>query len=45
MNRFLGTNFRVEELSIIYNSLGGSINREKTKEFIESGYDVNSIQE
>lgn len=44
MNRFLNTNFRVDELSIIYNRLGGGANREKTIEFIESGYDVQSLK-
>ena len=44
INRYLGTNFSHEDLSIIYSSLGNRVNHELTKRFIESGYDLNVIR-
>ena len=43
MNKFLGTKFTVEELSTIYTYLGCGCNRQKTKDFVLSGYDVSTL--
>jgi len=39
MNMFLKTRFTLEQVSLIYTKLGNCCNREKTKAFINSGYD------
>jgi len=43
MNKFLGTAFTPEEMSTIYTHLGCCCNRQKTKVFILSGYDVGTL--
>ena len=40
LNRFLSTNFNVNELETIYTYLGNCCNREKTLKFINSNYDM-----
>lgn len=44
INSFLGTEFTPEDVAIIYQELGNSINRPKTIEFIRSGYDMTLIK-
>ena len=43
MNRILSTNFNVDDLSTIYTYLGCCSNREETKAFVLSGYDIGTI--
>lgn len=40
INTFLGTNFRFEDMEIIYTYLGNSVNRPLCEKFINSGYDM-----
>lgn len=43
INRFLGTNFNLDEMEEIYIYLGNNINRSKAIKFIESNYDMNVL--
>lgn len=43
LNKFLDTEFNIDDLSTIYTNLGGSCNRTKTKMFIRHGYDFKII--
>ena len=45
INKCLGTNFSHEEMIEIYTYLGNSVNRNKTIQFIESGYDMTILKE
>lgn len=40
INAFCGTNFTREDIELIYTYLGSGINRQKTLDFIHSGYDM-----
>ena len=43
INKFLGTNFNLDEMEEIYVYLGNGINRVKAIKFIESNYDMNVL--
>lgn len=43
INTFLGTNFSVEEIGLIYQELGNQVNRRLTTAFIHGGYDINLL--
>ena len=43
INKFLKTNFTLEQMEKIYVYLGNGINRKKAIKFIESGYDMNIL--
>lgn len=45
INNFLGTDFCVEDMDLIYTYLGNACNHEKTIRFIESGYDMQILRE
>lgn len=45
INKFLGTKFTMEEIGKIYDNLGNAINHEKTKRFVESGYETSILKE
>lgn len=45
INSFLSTDFTEEEMYEIYTYLGNGVNHEKTLRFIDSGYDLNVLQE
>lgn len=40
INEFLGTDFTVKDIRIIYCELGNGVNRKLTKDFIDSSYDM-----
>jgi len=40
INRFLETNFNSEDMELIYVKLGNAVNRELTKKFVDSNYDM-----
>ena len=44
INAYLGTNFTVEDMGIIYCKLGNAINSELCVKFIESGYDMKLLE-
>ena len=44
INRFLETDFSLEDMEIIYEKLGNEINHGLTLKFIESGYDLKVLQ-
>lgn len=44
INKFLGTYFTNEDMELIYCNLGNAINRELTKKFIESNYDMGILK-
>ena len=44
VNRFLGTNFTVEDMWLIYTELGNCVNRPLTIEFVESNYDLRVLK-
>lgn len=44
INNFLGTNFTNEDIELIYCKLGNAINRELTKKFVESNYDMGVLK-
>ena len=44
INAYLGTNFTVEDIGIIYCKLGNAINSELCVKFIESGYDMKLLE-
>lgn len=41
INKYLGTNFTERDFEVIYTYLGNACDHEKTKEFINSGFDMN----
>lgn len=43
VNEFLGTEFTFDEMEKIYTYLGNDCNREKAIKFIESNYDLNTL--
>lgn len=45
INKFLNTDFDKYSMQTIYQELGNQVNRELTIRFIESGYDMNVLQE
>ncbi len=44
VNQYLKTNFNEEDMEIIYTYLGNGINHEKTKMFIQSGFDIGVLE-
>ena len=44
INKLLGTNFTLEEMTDIYTYLGNGINHDLCVKFVESGYDMTIIQ-
>ncbi len=44
INAFLGTSFTPEDMAIIYQRLGNAVHRQKTLEFIRSGYDMEVLK-
>ena len=44
INKLLGTNFTLEEMTDIYTYLGNGINHDFCVKFVESGYDMTIIQ-
>ena len=44
INNFLDTKFTVEQMEVIYQKLGNTINHQKTIEFIQSEYDFNVLK-
>ena len=45
MSEYTHKNFTEEEISLIYKKLGNGVNRELCEEFIESGYDMQVLEE
>lgn len=45
INKFLKTEFTPEDICVIYTYLGNACNHKKTIRFIESGYDLEILQE
>lgn len=45
INKFCGTSFTPEDMLKIYTYLGNGVNRQKTLEFILSGYDLDLLTE
>lgn len=45
MNNFLDTSFSEEEMGEIYTYLGNACNHRKTKQFVESGFDMKVLKE
>lgn len=45
INEFLGTDFCVDDIELIYTYLGNNINRPLCVKFIESGYDLALLKE
>lgn len=45
INRFLGTSFTHEDMDVIYTHLGNGVNHQKTIQFVESGYDMNLLND
>lgn len=45
MHEYTHKNFTKEEISTIYKKLGNEVNRELTEKFIESGYDMEILEE
>ena len=45
INDFLGTNFNLDDMEIIYTYLGNQCNRPLTIKFIESGYNMEILKE
>lgn len=45
MNEYTHKNFTEEEISLIYKKLGNGVNRELCEEFIESGYDMQVLED
>lgn len=43
LNRYLGTQFSLEDVYYIYQELGNGVNHNLTKEFIESNYNMDLI--
>jgi hypothetical protein len=43
INQYLHTEFSFEDMEIIYTYLGNCCNRERTLQFIRSGYDMNVL--
>lgn len=44
INKYLGTSFSEDDMDTIYTYLGNGCNRQKTIEFIQSGYDVSVLE-
>lgn len=45
INKYLGTNFSHKDMEVIYTYLGNCCNHSKTVAFVESGYDMNILEE
>ena len=45
INRFLDTQFTIQDMETIYQYLGNQINRKRTERFIISGYDLKIFDE
>ena len=45
INRFLQTYFTSEDMQVIYTYLGNACNHQKTIRFVESGFDLATLQE
>lgn len=45
INDFCGTAFSYEDIELVYTYIGNGINREKTLDFIRSGYDITVLDE
>ena len=45
INQFLGTNFTKKDMEQIYTYFGNACNHEKTVQFVENGYDMESLKE
>lgn len=45
INSFLDTSFSEEEMAEIYTYLGNACNHKKTKQFVESGFDIKVLKE
>lgn len=45
INSFLGTNFTKNDMDLIYTYLGNEVNHKLTIKFIESGYNLEILQE
>ena len=43
LNEYLDTQFSLEDMYYIYQELGNGVDRERTIEFIENGFDMNLI--
>lgn len=43
LNKYLGTQFSLEDMYYIYQELGNGVNHDLTKEFVESNYDMSLI--
>lgn len=43
VNNFLGTNFTMQEMEVIYQFLGNSVRHDKTIEFVRSGYQMDVL--
>lgn len=44
VNIALDTNFTIEDMEVIYSELGNGVNRELTKDFINSNYDMEMLK-
>lgn len=44
INKFLGTDFTHQDMELIYCNLGNAINRELTKKFVESNYNMGVLK-
>ena len=44
INRYLGTNFSWEDMSVIYDRLGNAIDHDLTIKFIDSGFDMKLLR-
>ena len=45
INEFLGTNFYIDDIELIYSKLGNNVNRPLCEKFVESGYDLAVLKE
>lgn len=45
INKYLETSFSQEQMDEIYTYLGGGINRQKTRRFIKSGWDLSILKQ
>lgn len=44
LNEYLGTQFTLEDMCLIYDELGNAVNHDLTLKFIESGYDLTILK-
>lgn len=45
LNKYMKTNFNIEDMELIYDKLGNGINPRLTNIFITNGYDMNLLKE